>query len=1615
VIACESVAERLTYAELDRTTDALAALLLADAAPGDPVALFLPRGPQLSVAALACLKAARPFVPLGEDDPEERLAAMCELARPRTLLAAGDGALPAPLEGLPRIELPLDPAAPAWAVPQAYDPSAPAYVLFTSGSTGTPKGVQVDHQALLNRLLWAQSTFRLTADDTVLQKTPYTFDVALWELLWPLIAGARIFFLEPGAHRDPGAIVEAIEREGVTLCHFVPSMLREFLRWPTAGRCRSLRDVLCSGEPLTPDLVRALGSVLDARLHNLYGPTEAAIDVTHWEVPPPLAACERVPIGKPVANTTLFVVDEELRIVPEGESGELCIAGVQLASGYVGQPELTEAAFCSLGSGVRVYRTGDRVRLVAGELEYLGRLDDQVKIRGVRVEPRESEHALMRHPAVAEAAVVPRRRGEHLELAAFVVMDDGARGDGLAHELRGAVRRALPEAFVPRTVSFVDAIPRTASGKQDRKLLARLAETETEPAEQAGAPAEELAACWLEALELGQADPSAGFLDLGGHSLAAARIAGRVLAGRGCRIPLAWLVRDNVSLDELRRRLDEEGHAVAGAAEARPDRVPLAPGQRRLWLLGQIHGSLTPYNVVSVLALDAPVDPERLEAALATVVGRHEALRTQIVTEPGGEPEQEILAELELPFSVVETSDLDADAAALAGELQWRPLPAGRAPLFAVVCLRDRDAGWTALAFVGNHLICDAQSTDLFWRELFAAYEGRPLSAPSSYAAAVRRRLAQGASDLAFWTDALDGAQSVLRMPFQRRRPDAPSFRGTTSTRTIGADAARLLHARAREAGVAPTAVLLAAFGSVLGGWSGQEEVVVGVPSDGREDVAEAGIVGFYVNTLPVRLPGGGEPLAEAARVAYARLRAAVAHSGVPFDDIARAVNVPREPGRNPLFQAWFNDVSVYPVDYELDGHPVRQVRPDDPPSLFDVGLYVHPGADGGLELDLTASRDLFDERVVTQLADAVLAAVERFVGGSSAARTAPPLRSSPNEAATARSLAERFRRHAAESPQRTAIRFREEDVSYEELARRVDRLAGAMPEDGWLGLVAGRSPDVAAAVLAGWETGMPFVLLDARAPTAYLESALEAAGVAVTIWADESPCPDGTGWTPIGELRARGARAAHRERAPEEPSHALATSGTSSVTKLVYVPSRSFAASLLDHASAFSLDERDRFAVLAGAGHDPVFRDLLLPLALGAVTTIPDERTFANPGRLLDELVRERPTVLHVTPARAALLVAAAALCEATLDDVRLVVVGGDALPETLVPDLRALCPAASIVNAYGTTEIPQVASLYVCGDRAEAADRVYVPIGCGAGSRELVVLKGDELAGVGELGEIGVVDTLPPARLADRPLPTRDVGGRRVILTGDRGRVNLDGDVEWWGRTDRQLSVAGHRVEPDQIELRLLEDLAIADAVVGYARPESRSGLAGYVVPAPAFATARAELDARLASLLDRLRASLPPSSVPEALHVVPRLVADRNGKPDVEATAKLAPAAERPPAAESIDSLLLSCVGRYLPPGTVVAPEANFFEAGLDSMTLLRLHADLQGHGYTGVALTDLFRWPNVRALGAALAKSQEPVRRVEPVNGAAPSEQRRRLREALNGSRIEKEALPWADRI
>lgn len=470
--------ETLSYAELDRRAERLArSLRMRGAGPEQIVAVALHRSTEMVVALLGVVKSGAAYLPVDPSLPAERIAYMLSDADPVLLLAGDDvaAALPASA-GLPR----LDPAAvpdedgtpaAAGARPDAPLPSHPAYVIYTSGSTGRPKAVVVEHAAIVNRLLWMQDRYGLGADDRVLQKTPFGFDVSVWEFFWPLLAGAVLVVAEPGGHKDPAYLARTIEREAITTVHFVPSMLAAFVEDPDAGRCRSLRRVVCSGEALPEELKNRFLDVLDVPLHNLYGPTEAAVDVTHWD-------CRRedegpVPIGRPIWNTSLYVLDPRGRPVPVGVAGELFLAGAGLARGYLRRPELTAERFPLDPFGVdgaRMYRTGDLARFRGdGSVEYLGRTDDQVKIHGFRIELGEIETALGRLPGVGRAAVVVREDvpGER-RIVGYVVPETGATLDPEA--LRAELARTLPEYMVPLPM-LVDGLPVTANGKLDRRAL----------------------------------------------------------------------------------------------------------------------------------------------------------------------------------------------------------------------------------------------------------------------------------------------------------------------------------------------------------------------------------------------------------------------------------------------------------------------------------------------------------------------------------------------------------------------------------------------------------------------------------------------------------------------------------------------------------------------------------------------------------------------------------------------------------------------------------------------------------------------------------------------------------------------------------------------------------------------------------------------------------------------------------------------------------------------------------------------------------------------------------------------------------------------------------------
>ncbi|MDL2408880.1 amino acid adenylation domain-containing protein [Rhizobium calliandrae] len=580
--------QELSYAELDARANRLAHHLIGlGIGPDQVVAICLERSPEMVVALLAILKAGAAYLPLDPGYPEARLGFMLDDAGPVALVTTSALAARLPAAGPVRLLLDEPQLRATIAAASATAPTDAdrvrrldirdlAYVIYTSGSTGTPKGVAVSEQAIVNRLLWMQAEYCLDGSDRVLQKTPSGFDVSVWEFFWPLIGGAALVLARPGGHQDPAYLAATIAGHGVTTVHFVPSMLRAFIQEQASGDYRGLRRVICSGEALPATLQALFFASLDVALHNLYGPTEAAIDVTASE-------CSRdrdetsVPIGRPIWNTRVYVLDGSLRPVPAGVAGELYIAGTGLARGYCGRPSLTAERFvaCPFGEpGGRMYRTGDLARWRAdGMLDFLGRVDDQVKIRGVRIEPAEVAAALSAHPAVAQAAVVARADGPGgQQLVGYVVAVAGQDLDAQALRAHAAAR--LPEHMVPSAIVGLEALPLTPNGKLDRKALPALVMAGRST--RAPQTPEEALLCKLYAdlLGLERVGPEDNFFELGGHSLLATRLVGRIRAALAVELPIRALF-DAPTPAQLAAGLAEADHEQAAASASLRVLLPL--------------------------------------------------------------------------------------------------------------------------------------------------------------------------------------------------------------------------------------------------------------------------------------------------------------------------------------------------------------------------------------------------------------------------------------------------------------------------------------------------------------------------------------------------------------------------------------------------------------------------------------------------------------------------------------------------------------------------------------------------------------------------------------------------------------------------------------------------------------------------------------------------------------------------------------------------------------------------------------------------------------------------------------------------------------------------------
>nr|QEO74212.1 condensation domain-containing protein [uncultured bacterium] len=1558
----------LTYAELDDRVNRLARLLVdRGAGPGAVIAVALPRSVDLVVSMYAIHRAGAAYLPLDPGYPADRLRFMLADARASYVLAQRADALPASTAEVlvvGELELPA-----AGAVERRTSPAHPAYVIYTSGSTGRPKGVLVPHAGVVNRLAWMQGTNPYGPGDRVLQKTPVTFDVSVPELFGPLTCGATLVMARPEGHRDPAYLAELIVREGITSAHFVPSMLAVFLAEPAAAACTGLSRVVCSGEALAGDLAEHFHAVLPSvRLDNLYGPTEASVEIIGFQVTAGQASGGSVPIGRPVWNSQVYVLDAALRPVAPGVVGELYLAGAQLAYGYLGRSGLTAERFVASPYGGRMYRTGDLARWTAdGLVEFIGRVDEQVKLRGFRIEPGEISALISADMAVSQAVVLMRDE----QLVAYVVAPRGIDVTGLRERLAAT----LPEYMVPSAFLLVDEIPVTANGKLDRAALPAPDFTSqvgaTEPRTEQERLLADLVAGLLGLDRVGVEDD---LFSLGANSLTVMRLAARARAEHGLDLPLR-AVFEHRSVAGLATWLDQAGSQqlqqplVAGE---RPSPLPLSPSQYRMWVHHRLQGDDPTYLVPLAWDVEGSLDTAALRLALADLTRRHEILRT-VYPDHDGTPYQLILvdAQPELVVADVAAAELDsriADASARGFDL------AVEAPVRAFV-FQTSEVGSVVLLMI-HHIAYDEWSTDPLLDDLAEAYAARlkdsapdwsPL--PLQYADYAIWQLdrveAVADRQLDYWRDQLAGAPEEITLPLDLPRPATETHAGAATPIALDADLTARLRQVAQQHGVSMFMLAHAAVAALLTRLGAGTDLPLGTPVAGRTDAACDDLVGFFLNTLVLRTDTAGDPsFAELLERVRGIDLAAFEHADVPFERVVEAAAPARSAARHPLFQV----MVVYIAAAEsgglrLEGVTARSRTLPSATAKFDLSFDFVEDADGGVAGRIEYRTDLFEPATVDALAARLVSVLEQVAADPRVQLSAlEPLLAGEDSLlgqwndtgreVSATTLPELFAAQVARTPDSLALLTDDLELTYAELDDRVNRLARLLVDCGVLpgsvvAVALPRSVELVTALYAIQRAGAAYLPLDVDHPVERL--AFMVADAQPSCLVTLGRLASVGGGLPVVELDAAAVQdsLAHRVEAvevqlsPAHPAYVIYTSGSTGQPKGVVVPHAGIVNRLAWMQDEYGLTADDRVLQKTPAGFDVSVWEFFWPLQVGAALVLARPDGHKDAAYLADLIVHRRVTTVHFVPSMLAAFLAepAAAGCRR----LSRVVCSGEALPSELAERFHAVLPGVRLDNLYGPTEA-SVDVTYFEASPVPVTVSGTVPIGRPVWNTQVYVLDAAlKPVPPGVVGELYLAGAQLAQGYLGRPGLTAErfvasPFGGRMYRTGDLVRWSADGVVEFVGRVDEQVKLRGFRIELGEISAALLRDPAVSQAVV-VLRGE-RPQLVGYVV-APSGVDAEA--------LRQRVAGSLPEYMVPSSVVVLDEIPVTANGKLDRAAlpapdfAALVGSTAPRTSSERVLATLVAGLLG--LPS---VGVEDDLFGLGADSITAIQLAGRARGEG-------------------------------------------------------------------
>lgn len=1620
--------QRLTYQELNTKANQLANYLQSLGVGTEVlVGICLERSLEMVVGLLGILKAGGAYVPLDPAYPPERLAFILEDTQTPILLTTNNLVENLEIHQQQIICLDTDweiiaDNSSANAVAEV-TPENLSYVIYTSGSTGKPKGVMITHSGICNTLYWRQETFKLTAQDKVLQTISFSFDPSVWQIFWPLGFGGQLIMARPGGHQDPTYLIKTIIKQQITVIAVVPSMLRLLLEEKGIENCHCLRHITSGGEALSNELIKRFYERLPLNhvLVNCYGPTEAAIDATFWMCQPQINS-NFAPIGSAIRNTQIYILDENLQPLAFGEAGELHIAGYGIARGYLNRPDLTQEKFIpnplTNSQYNRLYKTGDLARyLPDGNIEFLGRIDQQVKIRGLRIELGEITAVLSQHSAVKQALVIDREDiPGNQQLVAYLV----AEQIPTQRELRRFLQDKLPDYMVPAAFIFLDTLPLNPNGKIDRSALpvpdvATLINTVNFVAPRN--PTEEiLAAIWGQVLGLEKVGIADNFFEIGGNSLLATQVISRLRSALSVEIPLRSLFSNPTiasfadAIAQL--QIADNSHHQPISQISQSEAIPLSFAQQRVWFIEQLEPNNLTYIIPEAVKLQGQLNIEVLQKSLDAIVAHHAILRTTFITAADGSPIQVIQPPRPVELEIIQLSS-PSQISPILNQAAQKPFNLA-SDLMLRASLLQLDSQAHILVIAMHHIAADGWSMGIFWQQLAAVYAAflagklSPLTPlPIQYAdfAIWQRQQLSGTqleSELAYWKHQLADATTVLELPTDKPRSPVQTYRGESHTLKLAPTLSKALTAISRQHHVTLFMTLLAAFGTMLHRYTGQQDILIGSPIAGRNRAELEQLIGFFINTVVLRTSFTGDPnfstlLAQVRETALA----AYAHQDTPFEKLVEQLQIERDTSRHPLFQVWFNMLNLGDVKLELPGLAAEPIAFTETTSKFDLTLYIVEQKQG-IELKLVYNADLFSSERMQEmlhqyqhlLTQIVAQPNQKISSYSLVTPTSAALLPQPGEVLAQPEYAlvtTLFNFWVATNPQKTAITQATYHWSYQELSNSAHHLAmvllnyGVQPGDA-IALYGTKSFGLIASMLGILLSGGVLVTIDSQLPAERQQIILSAANAKYSIYIDgEHPqqpntiCVDSKTAAVTNNLPSHQQITALPTIQPDDAAYIFFTSGTTGVPKGVLGCHKGLAHFLNWQRQTFNIAENDKVAQLTGLSFDVVLRDIFLPLTSGATLCLPEVSAQIAPDQILHYLQHQQITVLHTVPSLARSWLAHVPP-EVTLVNLRWLFFAGEPLPETLIQQWRQTFPASGeIVNLYGPTETTLAKCYYqIPTPPTPGVQPIGLPI---PQTQALVLTPHHQLCGIGELGEIvirtpfrslGYINnpTENQARFVQNPWSNNEQD--LLYFTGDYGRYRPDGLLEILGRRDQQVKIRGIRIELGEIESILTQHPDIFQAVV-ITREDIADDkrLVAYIIP-------HAHTVTNINDLRRFLSSQLPQYMVPTAfvtlntLPLTPNGKLDRRALPIPQSDSQTTYIAPRNQIEQQLAEIWQQILGV-----DAIGIRDNFFELGGHSLLAAKLFWQIEQKFGQNLPLAILFQLGTIEALAEILNSEQQTV--------------------------------------